>query len=406
MLPRKITLGVTGGVAAYKSCELLRRLLDRGADVQVVPTTNALRFVGSATWEALSGKKIHDSLWEDVAAGAHIEIARSTELLLIAPATADFIARLAQGRSEDLLSATALTVQSPIVIIPAMHHQMWRNEATQANVTTLRKRGILVMEPAEGPLNNGDTGVGRFPEIFEIFDYLSAHNLLRSDLIGTSVVVTAGGTREMIDPVRFIGNLSSGKQGVAIAKAAAARGAQVTLIAANVSPELLPRDKSISIISVGSTADLSRELQSVVNFDYLFMAAAVSDYRAAQLSASKLKRTGADLSLELVENPDLLAIFAARHREQGDNEPGRSHRSIIVGFAAESSVDVEQAAEKLTRKGVDYLFVNDIANQAVFNSPSNGGILIDKYGSSTSFDYQSKDTLSDALLDVVAKALS
>ncbi len=406
MLPRKITLGVTGGVAAYKSCELLRRLLDRGADVQVVPTTNALRFVGSATWEALSGKKIHDSLWEDVAAGAHIEIARSTELLLIAPATADFIARLAQGRSEDLLSATALTVQSPIVIIPAMHHQMWRNEATQANVTTLRKRGILVMEPAEGPLNNGDTGVGRFPEIFEIFDYLSAHNLLRSDLIGTSVVVTAGGTREMIDPVRFIGNLSSGKQGVAIAKAAAARGAQVTLIAANISPELLPRDKSISIISVGSTADLSRELQSVVNFDYLFMAAAVSDYRATQLSASKLKRTGADLSLELVENPDLLATFAARHREQGENEPDRSHRGIIVGFAAESSVDVEQAAEKLTRKGVDYLFVNDIANQAVFNSPSNGGILIDKYGSSTSFDYQSKDTLSDALLDVVAKALS
>ena len=406
MLPRKITLGVTGGVAAYKSCELLRRLLDRGADVQVVPTTNALRFVGSATWEALSGKKIHDSLWEDVAAGAHIEIARSTELLLIAPATADFFARLAQGRSEDLLSATALTVQSPIVIIPAMHHQMWRNEATQANVTTLRKRGILVMEPAEGPLNNGDTGVGRFPEIFEIFDYLSAHNLLRSDLIGTSVVVTAGGTREMIDPVRFIGNLSSGKQGVAIAKAAAARGAQVTLIAANISPELLPRDKSISIISVGSTADLSRELQSVVNFDYLFMAAAVSDYRATQLSASKLKRTGADLSLELVENPDLLATFAARHREQGENEPDRSHRGIIVGFAAESSVDVEQAAEKLTRKGVDYLFVNDIANQAVFNSPSNGGFLIDKYGSSTSFDYQSKDTLSDALLDVVAKALS
>ena len=406
MLPRKITLGVTGGVAAYKSCDLLRRLLDRGADVQVVPTTNALRFVGSATWEALSGKKIHDSLWEHVAAGAHIEIARSTELLLIAPATADFIARLAQGRSEDLLSATALTVQSPIVIIPAMHHQMWRNEATQANVTTLRKRGILVMEPAEGPLNNGDTGVGRFPEIFEIFDYLSAHNLLRSDLIGTSVVVTAGGTREMIDPVRFIGNLSSGKQGVAIAKAAAARGAQVTLIAANISPELLPRDKSISIISVGSTADLSRELQSVVNFDYLFMAAAVSDYRATQLSASKLKRTGADLSLELVENPDLLATFAARHREQGENEPDRSHRGIIVGFAAESSVDVEQAAEKLTRKGVDYLFVNDIANQAVFNSPSNGGFLIDKYGSSTSFDYQSKDTLSDALLDVVAKALS
>ena len=406
MLPRKITLGVTGGIAAYKSCELLRRLLDKGFDVQVVPTTNALRFVGAATWEALSGKKVHASLWEDVAAGAHIEIARTTELLLIAPATADFLARLAQGRSEDLLSATALTVQSPVVIVPAMHHQMWRNEATQANVATLRERGILVMEPAEGPLNNGDTGVGRFPEIFEIFDYLNSHDLLRSDLIGKSVVVTAGGTREMIDPVRFIGNLSSGKQGVAIAKAAAARGAQVTLIAANISPELLPRDKSISIIEVSSTAELSRELQSVGNFDYLFMAAAVSDYRAAQLSGSKIKRTGTDLSLELVENPDLLATFAAHHRDQAEGKQSRSHRGVIVGFAAESSVDAGQASEKLSRKGVDYLFVNDIAHQAVFNSPSNGGFLIDKYGATTTFEYQSKDTLSDALLDVVAKALS
>lgn len=406
MLPRKITLGVTGGIAAYKSCELLRRLLDKGFDVQVVPTTNALRFVGAATWEALSGKKVHASLWEDVAAGAHIEIARTTELLLIAPATADFLARLAQGRSEDLLSATALTVQSPVVIVPAMHHQMWRNEATQANVAILRERGILVMEPAEGPLNNGDTGVGRFPEIFEIFDYLNSHDLLRSDLIGKSVVVTAGGTREMIDPVRFIGNLSSGKQGVAIAKAAAARGAQVTLIAANISPELLPRDKSISIIEVSSTADLSRELQSVGNFDYLFMAAAVSDYRAAQLSGSKIKRTGTDLSLELVENPDLLATFAAHHRDQAEGKQSRSHRGVIVGFAAESSVDVGQASEKLSRKGVDYLFVNDIAHQEVFNSPSNGGFLIDKYGATTTFEYQSKDTLSDALLDVVAKALS
>lgn len=406
MLPRKITLGVTGGIAAYKSCELLRRLLDKGFDVQVVPTTNALRFVGAATWEALSGKKVHASLWEDVAAGAHIEIARTTELLLIAPATADFLARLAQGRSEDLLSATALTVQSPVVIVPAMHHQMWRNEATQANVAILRERGILVMEPAEGPLNNGDTGVGRFPEIFEIFDYLNSHDLLRSDLIGKSVVVTAGGTREMIDPVRFIGNLSSGKQGVAIAKAAAARGAQVTLIAANISPELLPRDKSISIIEVSSTADLSRELQSVGNFDYLFMAAAVSDYRAAQLSGSKIKRTGTDLSLELVENPDLLATFAAHHRDQAEGKQSRSHRGVIVGFAAESSVDVGQASEKLSRKGVDYLFVNDIAHQEVFNSPSNGGFLIDKYGTTTTFEYQSKDTLSDALLDVVAKALS
>lgn len=403
MFPRKVTLGVTGGIAAYKSCELLRRLLDRGVDVDVVATENALRFVGAATWEALSGKRVHSSLWADVATGAHIELARSTELLLIAPATADFLARLAQGRSDDLLSATALTVQSPIVIIPAMHHHMWLNGATQRNVATLRERGILIMEPSDGPLNNGDVGVGRFPEIFEIFDFLSSNNLLRRDLIGKTVVVTAGGTREMIDPVRFIGNLSSGKQGIALARAAAARGAQVTLIAANISAALLPRDKSISIIEVTSTADLARELASVTSFDALFMAAAVSDYRIAEPSASKIKKSGQNLALELVENPDLLADFALSHRQQAEQNKKRS--GIIVGFAAESSPDLGQASEKLVRKGVDYLFVNDISNQVVFNSPSNGGTLLASNGKAKLFGYQSKDTLSDALLDEVVKAL-
>ena len=403
MFPRKVTLGVTGGIAAYKSCELLRRLLDRGVDVEVVPTESALRFVGTATWEALSGKRVRSSLWEDVASGAHIELARSTELLLIAPATADFLARLAQGRSDDLLSATALTVQSPIVIIPAMHHQMWRNAATQQNVATLRERGFLIMEPSDGPLNNGDVGVGRFPEIFEIFDFLGKNNLLRSDLIGKTVVVTAGGTREMIDPVRFIGNLSSGKQGIALARAAAARGAQVTLIAANISAALLPRDKSISIIEVNSTADLARELASISSFDLLFMAAAVSDYRVAQESASKIKKSGENLALELVENPDVLANFALSYRQQTEHDGRRG--GIIIGFAAESSSDLGQATEKLARKGVDYLFVNDISNQVVFGAPSNGGTLLASNGKTQSFEYQSKDTLSDALLDVVVKAL-
>jgi phosphopantothenoylcysteine decarboxylase/phosphopantothenate--cysteine ligase len=403
MFPRKITLGVTGGIAAYKSCELLRRLLDRGLEIDVVPTENALRFVGTPTWEALSGKKVHSSLWEEISSGAHIELARSTELLLIAPATADFLARLAQGRSDDLLSATALTVQSPIVIVPAMHHQMWRNEATQKNVATLRERGILIMEPSEGPLNNGDVGVGRFPEIFEIFDFLSKNNLLRSDLLGKSVVVTAGGTREMIDPVRFIGNFSSGKQGIAIARAAAARGAEVTLIAANIAPSLLPIDRSISIIEVTGTADLARELNSLSSFDFLFMAAAVSDYRVAHTSATKIKRSGEGLVLELVENPDLLADFASRHKQEAALKSTRP--ALLIGFAAESSLDVEQASKKLARKGVDYLFVNDISSQSVFNSPSNGGFLIAANGKMESFPYQSKDTLSDALLDEVAKAL-
>ena len=195
MLPRKVILGVTGGIAAYKSCELLRRLQDRGLEITVIPTENSLHFVGSATWEALSGKKVVTSLWQDIPSGAHIELAREAELVIIAPTTADFIARLAQGRSDDLLSATALTVQVPIVLVPAMHHQMWNNPATIANVETLRSRGIIVMDPVEGPLNNGDVGVGRFPEVFEILDFLTSQALLKSDLVGREIVVTAGGTR-------------------------------------------------------------------------------------------------------------------------------------------------------------------------------------------------------------------
>ena len=398
MFPRRVVLGVTGGIAVYKSCELLRRLLDRALDVTVVPTENSLRFVGAATWEALSGKPAISSLWQDVSGGAHVEVARAAELILIAPTTADFIARLAQGRSDDLLSATVLTAECPVVIIPAMHHQMWQNPATIENVRTLRARGILVMEPAEGPLNNGDVGVGRFPEIFEIFDFLGEHNLLKSDLLGSQIVVTAGGTREMIDPVRFIGNLSSGKQGIALAKAAAARGAKVQLIAANIEESLLPRDKAIEVIKVGSAAELGRALDGLSNFDLLFMAAAVADYRPAMANSSKIKRDGSVRSLDLVENPDLLAQLASKQRS-GDR------RGIIVGFAAESAIDEAAAREKLNRKGVDFLFVNDIAANEVFNSDSNGGILFSRDGESLSLQYQPKDTLSHALLDAVAQGI-
>ena len=398
MFPRRVVLGVTGGIAVYKSCELLRRLLDRALDVTVVPTENSLRFVGAATWEALSGKPAISSLWQDVSGGAHVEVARAAELILIAPTTADFIARLAQGRSDDLLSATVLTAECPVVIIPAMHHQMWQNPATIENVRTLRARGILVMEPAEGPLNNGDVGVGRFPEIFEIFDFLGEHKLLKSDLLGSQVVVTAGGTREMIDPVRFIGNLSSGKQGIALAKAAAARGAKVQLIAANIEESLLPRDKAIEIIKVGSAAELGRALDGLSSFDLLFMAAAVADYRPAMANSSKIKRDGSVRSLDLVENPDLLAQLSSK-------QMSAERRGIIVGFAAESAIDEAAAHEKLNRKGVDFLFVNDIATNEVFNSDSNGGILISRDGERLSLQYQPKDTLSHALLDAVAQGI-
>lgn len=398
MFARKVILGVTGGIAAYKSCELLRRLLDRGLEVTVVPTTNALRFVGSATWEALSGKPVHTSLWDQVSSGAHIELARDSEFIIIAPTTADFIARLAQGRTDDLLTATVLTSEAPVIIVPAMHHQMWSNQATKANVATLRDRGFLVMDPAEGPLNNGDVGVGRFPEVFEILDYLTEQQLLKSDLIGKEVVITAGGTREEIDPVRFIGNRSSGKQGIALAQAAAQRGARVKLIAANISEALVPIDKAIEIINVESTAELSRALDQIASFDLLFMAAAVADYRPAHVHSSKLKRDGDQRTLELVENPDLLAQLVSRVRNQ--NFTGR-----IVGFAAESEIDIDGSRAKLARKGVDYLFVNDVSNQDVFNADSNGGILLGNDGLETPFDYQRKDTLSHALLDVLVKTL-
>ena len=398
MFPRKVVLGVTGGIAAYKSCELLRRLLDRGLDLTVIPTENSLRFVGAATWEALSGKKVLSTLWDDVASGAHIESARDADLIIIAPATADFIARVAQGRSDDLLSATVLTAQAPLVIVPAMHHQMWRNPATVENVTTLRARGIHVMEPAEGPLNNGDSGVGRFPEVFEIFEYLREIGALKSDLLGKEIVVTAGGTREMIDPVRFIGNLSSGKQGIALAKAAAARGAKVRLIGANIEKSLLPQDKSIEVISVSSAQELASAMEQIRSFDLLFMTAAVADYRPATMATSKIKRDGSERVLNMVENPDLLAGFTSRGQ--------LSQRGIVVGFAAESELDLTLAEEKLARKGVEFLFVNDISNQEVFGSDSNGGILINSHGARHTFDYQSKDTLSHALLDVLAKTLS
>jgi phosphopantothenoylcysteine decarboxylase/phosphopantothenate--cysteine ligase len=254
------------------------------------------------------------------------------------------------------------------------------------------------MDPAEGPLNNGDVGVGRFPEVFEILDYLTEQQLLKSDLIGKEVVITAGGTREEIDPVRFIGNRSSGKQGIALAQAAAQRGARVKLIAANISEALVPIDKAIEIINVESTAELSRALDQIASFDLLFMAAAVADYRPAHVHSSKLKRDGDQRTLELVENPDLLAQLVSRVRNQ--NLAGR-----IVGFAAESEIDIDSSQAKLARKGVDYLFVNDVSNQEVFNADSNGGILLGKDGLETPFDYQRKDTLSHALLDVLVKTL-
>lgn len=392
--PRKIILGVSGGIAAYKSAELLRRLQDRGFDITVIPTANSLNFVGAATWEGLSGNPVQSDLWKNIAQVPHVKIAKLNDAILIAPATANLIAKLAMGLADDLLTTTVLSSQAPKIVVPAMHPSMWLNAATQANVKLLRERGFFVMEPSVGPLTSGDTGVGRFPESFEIIDFFLASLGSKSDFLGKRILVTAGGTREEIDPVRFIGNRSSGKQGYALANAAAGRGAKVLLIAANVD---LPDPVGIEVIKVNSAIEMGAELEKYAsNQDLILMTAAVSDYRVAKKNITKIKRDGSNLTIDLVENPDLIATISMAERVNRKNQ-------LIIAFAAETEISLDQALEKLNRKGVDLLFLNDVLNQDVFGSESNGGYLLDRAGVVAKMPYQSKDTLAQELLDLVAQ---
>jgi len=394
--PRKIILGVSGGIAAYKSAELLRRLQDRGFDITVVPTQASLNFVGIATWEGLSGNPVQSDLWQNISQVPHVNLARNSSAILIAPATADLIAKLAMGRADDLLTTTVLSSDAPKILVPAMHPNMWLNAATQSNIKLLTERGFYILEPSVGPLTSGDTGIGRFPESFEIIDFFLASIGSKSDLLGKKVLITAGGTREEIDPVRYIGNRSSGKQGYALANAAAGRGAQVVLISANVS---LEDPIGVEVVKVKTALEMGDKLFELApEQDLILMSAAVSDYRVADRSQSKLKRDGNSLNLELIENPDLIATISVAER------PNRANQ-IIMAFAAETSVSIEQAQEKLIRKGVDLLFLNDVLNQDVFGSESNGGYLLDSAGVVAQLPYQSKDTLAEHLLDLVAKRL-
>ena len=391
LLGREVILGVGGGIAAYKSCELLRRLQDRGYLLTVVPTPSSLNFVGKATWEALSGRPVNTQVWESVHTVPHIALAERANFFLIAPATADLIARIAQGRADDLLTNLILASDVPKMIVPAMHPSMWLDPATVANVKTLRDRGYLVMDPEVGRLTGDDIGPGRFPEVPSIihnFDQMTGHT---QDLIGKRVLVTAGGTREAIDPVRFIGNKSSGKQGIAIAKAAAARGADVHLIAANFDTDLL---SGIHVTKVESTSDMKQALDS--NFDQcdiLIMSAAVADARPKNTAIDKIKKTFLG-SIELEENPDLIATVSAR----------KSHQ-VIVGFAAETKDHLQEARRKLESKGLDLIYVNDVSGGAIFGQDQTMGTILLRNDADIAVKEVSKDALGNLLLDHAIRQL-
>lgn len=395
---RRILLGVSGGIAAYKAVLLLRILREAGHRVRVIPTSGALEFVGRATWEALSGEDVTDSVFAGARDVDHVQVGRSAELMIAAPATADLLARAAAGRADDLLTATLLTVSSPVLFAPAMHSEMWQHPATVANVATLRGRGDYVLPPDDGRLTGADSGPGRLPEPETIA--AAALDLLRPhDLADRRVVVSAGGTREPLDPVRFLGNRSSGMQGAAIARAAASRGAQVVLLAAHLSHEAhqLATHPSISIEDVSTTAELQRAVEvHSATADTLVMAAAVADFRPSQTQRSKLKKDDAPRTIDIVANPDILASLAA----------DRPHPDLqVIGFAAETGSRREVLAHgraKALRKGADLLAVNAVGTQQGFGDVDNAITVLDSRGEAVASAEGSKLEVAHGLWDAVA----
>jgi phosphopantothenoylcysteine decarboxylase/phosphopantothenate--cysteine ligase len=398
----RIVLGVSGGIAAYKACEIVRRLRDAGHEVTVVPTANALEFVGAVTFAALSGRPVAT----DVFAGAenipHVRLGREADLVVVAPATADLIARQAAGRADDLLTNVLLTATCPVLVCPAMHTEMWQNPATVHNVGVLRSRGIVVLDPAEGRLAGPDSGVGRLPEPDEIVEV--AQSLLDGDVVdgarrrdfsGLRVAVSAGGTHEAIDPVRFIGNASSGLMGVALARAATLRGARVTLVGANLN---VTPPSSVTLRTVVTTGDLLAAMTDVAaDADVIVMAAAPADFTPVEPSATKLKKSGdAGLVLELTQTPDILATLG-RSRPAGQT---------IVGFAAETLADEADLAEagraKLARKGADLLVVNDVSGNKVFGLSETTVMIVDAAGVRASAT-GSKSVVAHRILDAVVQ---
>ena len=389
---RKLILGVGGGISAYKSCDLIRRLQDNGFVITVVPTKSSLNFVGEATWSALSGNKVYVDLWQDVEEVPHIALAKNSDAIIIAPCTADLIARIAQGRADDLLTNIVLASTKPKVLVPAMHPEMWLNEATVANVETLRNRGFLVIEPDFGKMTGSDVGIGRYPETGKIIDNLNQHLLRNADLLGKKILVTAGGTREPIDPVRYIGNRSSGKQGFAIALAAANRGAEVHLITANTD---LPAIEGITTTLVETADQMAAVLKhEFVHTDALIMSAAVSDFKVVNSAENKIHKDQIN-QLSLSTNEDIL------------NSIGQIKKSnqVTVGFAAEtesSKVQLIAAANtKIDKKNLDLIYVNDVSKGQIFGADQTSGYLLNRSGDVIEIPLISKDTLSDILLDQI-----
>jgi phosphopantothenoylcysteine decarboxylase/phosphopantothenate--cysteine ligase len=391
-----VVVGVTGGIAAYKSAALIRLLSEAGHSVQVVATINATRFIGTTTLEALSHNKVQivdPDLFTDVESVKHVSLAKSADLIVVAPATASFLAKVAAGIADDLLTTTVLTGTCPVIIAPAMHTEMWENAATQQNVSTLRIRGLHIVDPGVGRLTGEDTGVGRLAEPEVI---LSAANALLGERIleGVRVLVTTGGTRERIDPARYVGNFSSGKQGIAFARAAIEMGASVKVIAANVDQSLL---QGIEHSNVVSAADLSKSINDAIgSFDLLVMAAAVADYSPTIVSDVKIKRSasGENIQISLTANPDIVAAVSERTRGTGSD-------ALIVAFAAESGEDLETLAKtKLLSKKCDFVVANSISSGEVFGSDQNSVVLVSE-SDSTRFS-GSKLEIARAVLEIVS----
>ncbi|WP_106619978.1 bifunctional phosphopantothenoylcysteine decarboxylase/phosphopantothenate--cysteine ligase CoaBC [Saccharothrix carnea] len=399
----RIVLGVGGGIAAYKACEVLRRLTESGHAVRVVPTDGALKFVGAATFEALSGQPVQTGVFEDVPSVPHVKLGQNADLVVVAPATANLIAKAAHGLADDLLTNTLLTARCPVLLVPAMHTEMWEHPATRANVALLRSRGVIVAEPASGRLTGKDTGKGRLPEPAEIVDLarllLARPDALPRDLEGVHVAVSAGGTREALDPVRFLGNRSSGRQGYALARVAAQRGARVTLVAAHTADLVAPA--GVDVVRVGSALELRDAMHTVAETaDVVVMAAAVADFRPVDQVEHKIKKTERDPDpVALTRNPDILAELVAARR------PGQ----VVVGFAAETGDAgtgvLDYGRAKLKRKGCDWLVVNAVGDGRAFEVEDNAGWLLSADGVETPIPHGSKARLASALWDAVAPAV-
>ena len=390
---REIVLGVGGGIAAYKACDVLRRLQDLDFSVTVVPTPSSLNFVGNATWEALSGKAVTTQVWENVEEVKHVSLADTAEAIIIAPVTADLLARLAQGRADDLLTNVISASKAPKFLVPAMHPQMWLNETTQENVRLLKSRGFAVMQPDTGRLTGDDSGVGRFPETSEIISNFLEHIGSVQDLKGKKFLISAGGTREAIDPVRYIGNRSSGKQGAAIAAEARNRGASVTLVLANSN---LGDIAGIECIRVETAQEMHSALKErMSDCDVLVMTAAVADAKPAHLAADKIKKSDFN-SIELVSNADILADLSSQAKDS----------QVIVGFAAETTRIEEHGLQKLKSKKLDFIYVNDVSEGAIFSSDSSEGYLLSADGQSTHIAQTSKAKVARVILDNVVSRLS